>query len=231
MAPLLIIRGLAAPIRFLLRHAGVQFEEKVYKRDPPPSSYWKELLDNKLNLDADFPNLPCYIDSDIKLTQSQVILRYIARKHNLAGQNEMEKLRADLLATQVHDYDLDFARNISHNPDYLAKTNEYLSNIVDRLKALSDFLGDAKFVVGDAVTYADFVLYEFLETQVHFKPDILGDFPRLKRYVERISALDAVNGYFSSPGSIGDPFYAASSSVTGSHPGISPAYEGKSVCN
>uniref|UniRef100_A0A4X1UTN1 glutathione transferase n=1 Tax=Sus scrofa TaxID=9823 RepID=A0A4X1UTN1_PIG len=40
-------------------------------------------LSDKFKLGLDFPNLPYLIDGAHKLTQSNAILRYIARKHNM----------------------------------------------------------------------------------------------------------------------------------------------------
>lgn len=69
------IRGLAEYIRLLLAYAGVDFEDKRYKYGEGPSleSLRGEWLKEKFNLGLDFPNLPYYIDSDVKLSQ----VRYI----------------------------------------------------------------------------------------------------------------------------------------------------------
>uniref|UniRef100_A0A8B9DWX2 glutathione transferase n=1 Tax=Anser cygnoides TaxID=8845 RepID=A0A8B9DWX2_ANSCY len=40
-------------------------------------------INEKEKLGLDFPNLPYFIDGSTKLTQSNAILRYIARKHNM----------------------------------------------------------------------------------------------------------------------------------------------------
>ncbi|KAJ8301669.1 hypothetical protein KUTeg_020656 [Tegillarca granosa] len=75
---------LAQPIRLLLNYVGEDFEDvrhmclvtaPEYSRD----SWFKV----KFTLGLPIPNLPYYIDGDIKITQTNAILRYIARKHNL----------------------------------------------------------------------------------------------------------------------------------------------------
>uniref|UniRef100_A0A8C8VVT6 glutathione transferase n=1 Tax=Peromyscus maniculatus bairdii TaxID=230844 RepID=A0A8C8VVT6_PERMB len=40
-------------------------------------------LNDKFKLGLDFPNLPYLIDGSHKITQSNAIMRYIARKNNL----------------------------------------------------------------------------------------------------------------------------------------------------
>jgi glutathione S-transferase len=79
------IRGLAQPIRLLLEYTGTQYEDKKLSCGPPPSFDKSCWLDNKFSLGLDFPNLPYYIDGDVKLTQSNAILKHIGRKNNLVG--------------------------------------------------------------------------------------------------------------------------------------------------
>lgn len=45
--------------------------------------------------------LPYLIDGNVKLTQTQAILRYIARKNGLLGATEEEQIRVDLLGMSV----------------------------------------------------------------------------------------------------------------------------------
>ena len=72
-------RGLTEPIRYMLKYAGVQFIDKRYKFGEVSSNidmtnakdmeklrtYWAK---DKPNLGLDFPNLPYYIDKDIKVS-------------------------------------------------------------------------------------------------------------------------------------------------------------------
>lgn len=54
--------------------------------------------------------LPYYFDGDTKVTQSNAILRYIARKHDLCGKTEEEKVRVDMLENQAMDLRNGFTR-------------------------------------------------------------------------------------------------------------------------
>ena len=60
------LQGLGQPVRMLLAHQGVDHEDTVYTMEG--SATWFE--DHKLNMGLDFPNLPYYVDGDLKLTQS-----------------------------------------------------------------------------------------------------------------------------------------------------------------
>uniref|UniRef100_A0A3B4A9N3 glutathione transferase n=1 Tax=Periophthalmus magnuspinnatus TaxID=409849 RepID=A0A3B4A9N3_9GOBI len=96
------IRGLAQPIRLLLEYTGTCYEEKFYTCGEVNAEF--------LNLDYWFTQLPTmtrlpYLeDGDRKITQSNAIMRYIARKHNLCGETEDEKVRVDIIENQAMDF-------------------------------------------------------------------------------------------------------------------------------
>lgn len=212
MAPILIgywdIRGLATPIRLLLEQANAEYEEKLYKCGGPPDFNRDQWLSEKFNLGLDFPNLPYMVDGNVKLTQSHVIMRYLGRKFNMAGANEAEQTRADLVATQTMDYHMDYVR-IVYNPDFNNLKVDYAKAVPDKMKMLSQFIGNNKFVVGDKPTYADFVLFEYLEGQLYFNPEVLKDFPVLDKFHKNVLALEGVDRYFKSPKAIKFPFNGA----------------------
>jgi glutathione S-transferase len=107
------IRGLAQPIRYLLEYtAGPDgWEDILYKQagptDPVPfdKSCW---FDGKSTLGLDFPNLPYMYDeaNNLKLTQSQSIIRHIARLHpsrNLLGGDLVCQAKVDLILSEFAD--------------------------------------------------------------------------------------------------------------------------------
>jgi glutathione S-transferase len=66
------VRGLAQPIRYLLKYKGIQFNDKRYGSGadssiPDLESVRKIWNQDKFNLGLDFPNLPFYIDGDVKV--------------------------------------------------------------------------------------------------------------------------------------------------------------------
>ena len=76
MAPMKIgywdIRGFAEPIRMLLKHLNIEFEEKRYgfgNESEASFPHRDEWLAEKFNLGLDFPNLPYLIDGDFKMTE------------------------------------------------------------------------------------------------------------------------------------------------------------------
>lgn len=205
---------LAAPIRYLLEYVDQPYEEKHYKFGPAPKFDKEEWFKEKFNLGLDFPNLPYYIDGDIKMSQSKVILRHLGRKHKLDGKTEADKVRVDLALDQTNDYFMQFVQLV-YNADYENLKAEYLNNLPDKLKALSNFLGNHKFVAGDYVTFADFTLLEFLESQVAFSDDVLKNFPTLEAYHKRVLSLPGVEKYFKSDRFIKYPFFSPFANFNG----------------
>ncbi|RXN08538.1 glutathione S-transferase Mu 3-like protein [Labeo rohita] len=98
------IRGLAQPIRLLLEYTGTKYEEKFYSCGEAPNYDRSCWLNEKEKLGMDFPNLPYLEDGDTKVVQSNAIMRYIARKHNLCGETEEEQTRVDILENQAMDF-------------------------------------------------------------------------------------------------------------------------------
>lgn len=57
------------PIRMLLYHVNATFIDKRYQFGFTPETLKAEWIVDRHNLGLDFPNLPYYIDGDLKLTQ------------------------------------------------------------------------------------------------------------------------------------------------------------------
>ena len=53
-------------------------------------------MKEKFTLGLEFPNLPYWIEGDLKLTQSVAILRHVARKANLFGKSDIEQAKLDV---------------------------------------------------------------------------------------------------------------------------------------
>ncbi len=72
------IRGLVEPIRYILKYAGVDFTDKRYRFGEGNSfANWESIskywAPEKFTLGLDFPNIPYYIDRDIKVSAKNTI--------------------------------------------------------------------------------------------------------------------------------------------------------------
>ncbi|XP_030589808.1 glutathione S-transferase Mu 3-like [Archocentrus centrarchus] len=188
-------RGLGQHIRLLLEYTGDKYEEKQYICGEAPDfdkSCWTNV---KFKLGMDFPNLPYLVDGDRKIPQSNAIMRYIARKHNMCGETEEEKIRVDVLENQAMDLRLAFIKlcylNIDQKP-------EYLKNLQCTLKQFSDFLGKRKWFAGDKITFVDFIMYELLDEHRALEPKCLDNFKNLKELLNRFEGLERIAAYMKS---------------------------------
>jgi len=200
MAPILgywNIRGLAQPIRLLLAYSGTEYEDKRYNMGPAPDYDRSEWLNEKQTLGLDFPNLPYYLDGDVKLTQTLAILRYLARKNKLDGQTEEERLRAELAEQQLVDMNTALVR-ISYDPNFETLKVDYLKNLPQSLELLSKFLGERPFLAGESITYADFLAYEVLDKINILAPEEVAKLDNLKKYHERVESLPQIANYLKS---------------------------------
>ncbi|XP_031572822.1 glutathione S-transferase Mu 3-like isoform X2 [Actinia tenebrosa] len=199
------IRGLAQPIRLLMHYVGMEFEDKRYSCGPAPDYSRESWLKEKFTLGLDFPNLPYYIDGDIKITQSGAILRHIARKKNLCGETEKERIIVDMMENQIQDFRSGFSALCYRSENFDEEKPKYLKNVVPKIKAFADFLGEKKYLVGDKITFVDFMLYETLDHHKVFDASLLEPHANLKAYLERIEALPAIAAYMKSDDFISRP--------------------------
>nr|XP_008528316.1 PREDICTED: glutathione S-transferase Mu 2 isoform X2 [Equus przewalskii] len=196
------IRGLAHAIRLLLEYTDSNYEEKKYTMGDGRAIAWGPHF---------YPTpaalLPYLIDGAHKITQSNAILRYIARKHNLCGETEEEKIRVDILENEIMDTRMALAR-LCYNPDFMGggpqqESNdhteklkpEYLEALPETVKLFSQFLGKRPWFAGDKITFVDFLAYDLLDRLRMFEPKCLDAFPNLKDFIARFEGLKKISAY------------------------------------
>ncbi|KAF2363241.1 Glutathione S-transferase C-terminal [Trinorchestia longiramus] len=191
------IRGLAQPIRLMLEYTGTKYEDKYYVCGEAPTYDRSSWMDVKYTLDLDFPNLPYYIDGSVRLTESDAIVRYIARQHDLLGSTDDEKYRADMVASVLNDFRSAFVR-LCYGSDFETNKVAYLKTLPTKLKLFSDFLGSRKWLAGENITFPDFVAYEMLDQHLIFEPNCLEEFPNLLAYHKNFESLEPIKAYLAS---------------------------------
>ncbi|XP_065911825.1 glutathione S-transferase Mu 4-like [Dysidea avara] len=198
------IRGLAQPIRLLLAYTGTDYEDVRYEVGKPPDydkTCWYSV---KETLGLPFPNLPYYIDGDIKITQSNAILRYIGEKHNLAGTTEQDRVTVLTLENELMDFSF---VQLAYDRGFTEEMRDsYIKDVKGRkLKRFSAFLADREWNAAGGVTFVDFVMYELLDQHVMFEPTILDEFPNLKAFLKHFEALPSIKSYMESPNFLKNP--------------------------
>ena len=207
------VRAFGQPIRLLLKYSGVEFNDKRYKMGEGNTfkdiqsirKYW---LPEKFNLGLDFPNLPYYIDGDIKLSQSLVILRYLGRKHGLVATDEKSIIRQELVEQQLADARIQFMIKILLAPEF-DKQNVLNETIIPQLEQLDKFLGSGDWFVGTKLTYVDFFGYETLDWFRLFSPETVAKYKNLSNFLNRFENLPAIKNYMNSSEFLSWPIFGA----------------------
>jgi len=201
MAPILgywNVRGLAEPIRYLLAYTETKCEYCDYVTGDAPEYDKSCWLSVKETIGLPFPNLPYYIDGDVKLTQTMAILRHIARKHNLCGTTEEEMMRADVIAGEAMDFIAGFIKFTYFSPDFEGGRADYLSSCNCFLRRHSEFLGTYPYFTGEHISFADFMMYDFLDQLRTFEPLTLDPFQNIKDFMARIEEIPAIKTFLDS---------------------------------
>ncbi|NWH70833.1 GSTM2 transferase, partial [Piaya cayana] len=201
------IRGLAHAIRLLLEYTETPYQERRYRPGPAPDFDRSDWTNEKEKLGLDFPNLPYLIDGNTKLTQSNAILRYIARKHKMCGETEEEILRVDMLLNHIVDLCDRFA-HLCYSPDFEKLKPAYLEQLPRKLRELSQFLGSRPWFAGQKLTFVDFLAYDFLDMQRIFVPDCPELQGNLGHFVQRFEALEKISAYMKSGRFIKTPIFS-----------------------
>ena len=68
-----------------------------------------------------FEQLPYLMDGDVGVTQSNAIMRYVGRKHDLLGKTEQERVRVDIMENQSMDFRNGWVR-LCYNPNFVSHT-------------------------------------------------------------------------------------------------------------
>ncbi|NXX86812.1 GSTM2 transferase, partial [Urocolius indicus] len=150
--------------------------------------------------------LPYLIDGPTKLTQSNAILRYIARKHNMCGETEQEQLQVDMLENQIMDLRMSFIY-LCYSPDVESFKPVFLEQMCGKLRELSRFLGSRSWFVGDKLTLVDFAAYDVLDQLRMFCPDCPELKGNLEKFLQRFEALEKISAYMRSGRFLRTPVY------------------------
>ena len=171
------IRGLGQPIRFLLAFIEAPFSEVRLGANPDgtlitdksdESADWDE---HKKTIEFPFPNLPYLIDTsgsiEVRLTQSNAILRYLGRRFDLYGDCESDRAAIDMLQDEAYDFrNWIIETTYVETTDYSESLAEFIATAipryVDRFEQFLQSTGATTHFVGERISLVDFVLYELI---------------------------------------------------------------------
>ena len=182
-------KGLGETSRLVLAFADADYEDYRY---PIKINDWKTHDIVKDEFDADKSegkllkscNKVPYLSVDGEIIgQSKAIERYLARRFNLMGDNEIEAFKIDSICEWVRDFKTSYQKEKTNNSEnwfnvLLPEKMELLENIVLQ-----------EHSVGSRVSLADIVLFSFITEFFDNKEGALNSInncPNIKSVVENI---------------------------------------------
>lgn len=186
------VRGRAEPIRLMLEDLGIEYDERRIAVEE-----WPALKPTFM-----FGQLPTYREGDLCIDQSHAIYRHLARKHNLYGDTELERIRCDI----VEEAFVDAQNNIGTfcwSPNFAKERPAYeetqLPALVDKLTKLFDLnKSGSGWWVGTRLSYVDFLAWHFLEYVRALSPRNLERAERLKAAKLKLETRPRIAAYLKS---------------------------------
>ncbi|KAH9370791.1 hypothetical protein HPB48_006324 [Haemaphysalis longicornis] len=87
---------------------------------------------------------------------------------------------------------------LTFNPNFDQERRKYEEQMEEKLRPWSEELEGKQWVLGARMSYADFILYEALDWNHEFKPDVFQKFPNLTGFMKRFEELPNIHKYFTS---------------------------------
>ena len=222
------IRGLGQPIRFLLAHAEVVFSEVRFGINQDGSILADGSHDwaiHKGTLSMPFPNLPYLIDSngpaEVQLTQSNAVMRYLARRFDYYGDTGSDQIWIDILQDEAYDFRNSIINTVyTLGPEYQAAFNEFTSTAVPRyLDGFENYLsnrGIHTHFVGSRISLVDFILYELIWQVSIMVPGSVTNIHRVSlwTFIEVFAKIPQIATYMASSDYIDRPINSVWASFT-----------------
>ena len=194
-------RSLAEGIRLLLTYLEVDFEYKQYIQGEGPEFDISEWVNSVDSLGLDFPNLPYFIDGDLKISESTAIIEYIASKYKpeLLGETLQDKAIIKQVGLILHEMRV-FITMTFYNPDYEKLIDSNLNESKVEFAKVAKFLGDKKFLLGEKETWVDFSLYTGLLLFDAVRPGFFSEIsPRFDEFKAHFEELPHVREFYNRP--------------------------------
>jgi glutathione S-transferase len=209
------IIGIAWPIRCLLHLHSVDYE--LIPITLPMWLHVDEKGERVLKNSFTNGHLPLYVDSEVKLNQSNLIMSHLADRHGMAGATQAD--RYGVLEVMAHAYDALFHWNGLLQivvrpgiPDEVVKlrldafmgegswgilTGGYRNQLDGFVRYLDANPARSGYFVGESLTVADLHAFNVLcNWYKAFSPKSFeSEYPQLDAFIRRIAAISKVSDY------------------------------------
>ncbi|GAU88188.1 hypothetical protein RvY_00932 [Ramazzottius varieornatus] len=183
------LRGLSEPVRYLFAYAKVEYDDNRIKREDWPA----------MKKDMPFRTLPVLEVDGQTIGQSKAIGRFLAKRFNLVGQDDIEQARVDALVDYLEDVKhagvglMTLFREQDEKKKQEMKDQFFGETLPDYMDVLEQHLrsnnGGKGFFVGSGPTWADFAVAVFMDALDKFQPGFLSKYPLLSAHKARVEDL------------------------------------------
>jgi prostaglandin-H2 D-isomerase / glutathione transferase len=198
------VRGLAETSRILLSLGNEEYEDFRYPLeviDMSKHEMKKEEFDSDKasgKLVKSLNKVPFLEVDGVVVPQSKTIERFLARRFDMMGTNDLEAAQIDAICESVRDFK-DLYQKVRSLPDEEKQVgmNEWFTQtLVEKLTLLEhQLVGDDSFCVGNKMSLADVVLFTFVKEffdnkEASYNATLAT--PRVRAVVDRVSSHENV---------------------------------------
>ncbi|KOC69922.1 Glutathione S-transferase [Habropoda laboriosa] len=183
------VTGLGEPIRFILHHSGIKFEDKRLTFDDWPQYKSQMPLGQVPILEIDGK----------QYHQSKAIGRLLAKKNKLYGSSDDEAYEIDATIDTIEDlrvafsqyhWEKDEAQKEKLKAAVDTKRPEYLQKLEEQVKKNGGYL------VGGKLSWADLLFGAYAEMLSNIQEsELTKDHPELKKLLDKVRALPNIKAY------------------------------------
>ncbi|XP_078530064.1 glutathione S-transferase P 1-like [Lissotriton helveticus] len=186
------LRGRTETMRLLLADQGCQWKDDFLSIQ----DWYAGKVELKKT--AVFGQLPMLADGDFNLFQSNAILRYLGRKHDLYGKNNKEAALIDMANDGLEDLRLKFYKFFFY--EWETSKEKYMEDLPNQLRPFERLLSqnESGFLVGSTVSFPDYNLLDLLQSHLIWAPDCLNIFPHLKAFKDTMESRPKLKTYLQS---------------------------------
>ena len=149
----------------------------------------------KETLGLKFPNLPYFIDGEMRITETLAIMKYIANRYGpeLLGTTSEQVGQVEMIAGVVSELKGSVTMPCYTTGDRNAITMDLLKKVAPIVK----FLSKKPFLCGDNVTYVDFIFFELCDFMAFISDGRLyRNYPALENYFDNMKELPRLKEFF-----------------------------------
>lgn len=135
-----------------------------------------------------------------KIAQSIAFSRMLARRFNMAGNDENEQVKTDVVVDTVSDlqngYYLKVFKATENRDEVIAKflAEDALAHL-ERIEKLLNLYGKDGFSVGNSLKWSDLHLYDVTSIILSLNKDILNNFPRIQAVRKTVVSNEKISAY------------------------------------